>query len=310
MERLREKMAAAIERAKADDPKALRAELALARKRIAELEKAPAKVETKTKDVPALSAKDRTVIERSASMLENARDEIKVLLGDMGSEIARATGLVDSLRATLGVPRVSVGDPHFTLPTLPATPRPAYFLNEQHTTHISKSQARAERAAARVAAGPGDAEVGNGGLRRILVALAQRPHGLTNSQIGVRAQLAQSGSFRTYVSKARVNGWIAENGAVKTITDAGLAALGGYEPLPTGDSLVAYWLNELGGGAARLLTAFVEAKGATLTNEEAATAAELEFQSGSFRTYMSKLRTLQLIERDGKGHRASAELFD
>jgi hypothetical protein len=41
------------------------------------------------------------------------------------------------------------------------------------------------------------------------------------------------------------------------ITEAGIAALGAYEPLPTGTALRDYWLNDLGrtSGAARMLEA-------------------------------------------------------
>jgi len=162
--------------------------------------------------------------------------------------------------------------------------------------------------AARVEAGPGDASVGNGGLRRSLIALAQRPQGLNNSQLGVRAQLAQSGSFRNYLSKARTQGWISEQGPTKFITQAGLSALGGYTELPSGSQLLEHWQRELGGGAARLLSAFADAYPRALANDDVAKAAGLEI-SGSFRNYMSKLRTLQLIERMDGGHVASEELF-
>src|SRR5205807_2162280 len=50
-------------------------------------------------------------------------------------------------------------------------------------------------------------EIG-GGLRRMMIALAQRP-GLSKRQLGVRAGLSStSGTFGTYLSRLRNNGWI------------------------------------------------------------------------------------------------------
>jgi hypothetical protein len=142
-----------------------------------------------------------------------------------------------------------------------------------------------------------------------MVALAQRPQGLTNSQIGVRAGMSsKSGTFSTYISRARGNGWIEGRGALR-ITDAGLEALGPYEELPTGPELLAHWLSELGsGGASRLLRVIAEAYPRSLSNQEAAEAAGLSPKSGTFSTYLSRLRKLQLVE--GRGElRASEELF-
>jgi hypothetical protein len=154
-------------------------------------------------------------------------------------------------------------------------------------------------------------EVGSGGLRRILTALAQRQDGLTNRQIGVRAGLSsKSGTFSTYISKGRSNGWIADRGDRRVITEAGLAALGDYEPLPAGRDLLDHWLRELGeSGAARLLKAVADAYPAGLTNAEAGERANLSHGSGTFSTYLSKLRTLELVT--GRGElRASDELFE
>lgn len=141
--------------------------------------------------------------------------------------------------------------------------------------------------------------------------MAQRPQGLTQRALGVRAGLSsRSGTFATYLSRGRSEGWIlgAGNQAIR-ITDAGLKALGIYDPLPEGRELLAYWLNELDGGAARILQALAEAYPRSLSREDTATRASLSGASGTFATYLSKLRTLELIS--GKGEiRASEELFD
>lgn len=152
--------------------------------------------------------------------------------------------------------------------------------------------------------------LGKTGLRRMLIALAQRPQGLNRRQLGVRATLSsKSGTFDTYLSKARTNGWIDGTGDLR-ITDAGLKALGSYTPLPEGRELLAHWLGDLGSsGAARMLRALADSYPKALTRSELGVAANLSDSSGTFDTYLSKLRTLELIE--GRGElRASEELFE
>ena len=88
-----------------------------------------------------------------------------------------------------------------------------------------------------------------------------------------------------------------------------LSALGSYDPLPEGRDLLEHWLGELGeSGAARILRALAEAYPKALTQTDLGAAANLSENSGTFATYLSKLRTLELIT--GRGElRASEELF-
>jgi len=149
----------------------------------------------------------------------------------------------------------------------------------------------------------------SGGMRRMLIALAQRP-GLTKKQLGVRAGLSsQSGTFGTYLGHLRSNGWIDGADAIR-ITPAGQSALGSYEPLPEGRDLLAYWLNELGqSGAGRMLANLAEVYPSSLTREELGERAAISSSSGTFGTYLGKLRTLELIQ-GGHELRASHEFFE
>jgi len=323
LEAVRRQMAETIERAKQDDPKALR-------KRIAELEKRIAnppapKAEAKMlKASAALTAKDRKALEAVATKLDalgrqvakDVLDHVAKLnerLETFDTMLAKGSTIASELRSALNPsppPSTGARSAPMIIGMKPTPPGVKVYRSQEeaHRAHPSLVPPPGPVLAARVEAGPGDASVGNGGLRRILIALAQRPQGLNNSQLGVRAQLAQSGSFRNYLSKARTQGWISEQGPTKFITQAGLSALGGYTELPSGSQLLEHWQRELGGGAARLLSAFADAYPRALANDDVAKAAGLEI-SGSFRNYMSKLRTLQLIERMDGGHVASEELF-
>jgi hypothetical protein len=141
-------------------------------------------------------------------------------------------------------------------------------------------------------------DVGSGGKRRMLVALAQRPQGMSAKQLGIRAGLSSSsGTFGTYLGELRSAGWIVGERSHLQITEAGTGALGNYEPLPTGQALLEYWLAELGdSGAARMLRALGDAYPDALTKDALAEAAGMSAGSGTFGTYLGKLRSLELCE--------------
>lgn len=280
-DRLRAIIGTAVKEAEANDPKRLKAQIAELNRALSS--KAPAAVHA-----PAVAPDPRALREAEERGKRQGFEEAR--------PIHHAEGVKEGLRmAQLAVARVEAPDPKVAtikprvavpVPAAPPpTPRPA-------------------------PSAPTDTgEVGSGGLRRIMIALAQCPKGLTNRQIGVRAGLSsKSGTFSTYLSRARTNGWITGRGVLE-ITQEGLAALGSYEPLPSGPALLDHWLRELGdSGAARLLRAVAAAYPASLSNAEAAERASLSSNSGTFSTYLSKLRTLELVE--GRGElRASDDLF-
>jgi hypothetical protein len=270
---LRERMAETVERAKADDPKALRAEIA---KLKAELAKKPpvTVLEPERVEVPVIPQRVKDLVN------ESRQSAIQL--------VAKLAALTDAAVDGVGIPRAPA----------PA-PRSAPIPRAVHASVSFKNPG-------------GDPGVGKGGLRRILIALAQRPTGLTNRQIGIRAGLSsQSGTFSNYLSRARQSGWVADEGEKRRITQAGLDALGSFDALPEGAELLAHWLGELGqSGASRMLQALADAYPETLTNEEIGKAAGVSHESGTFSNYMSRLRGLELITGGRGSTRMSEELAD
>lgn len=291
------KLAASIEEAEAKDP-------VLLQRRIRELEQQLAKCGGAT---PA----------NLAAEYARGRED--------GFEAGKAAGLalrgtsVDTLLRTIGDARASMHEELGAIEQMVETWR----TNSEAMSVSAATIAAPKRdmppavkhpgqfAELRKSASSGDSAVGTGGLRRMLIALAQRPSGMSARALGVRAGMSSSsGTFATYLAKARTEGWIEGSRDGMRITAHGIKALGAYHPLPTGSELLAYWLSELGNsGAARLLRELARAYPRALTKDQAAERAELSASSGTFATYCAKLRTLELIS--GRGElKASEELFD
>ncbi len=293
---IKERMAETITRAKLEDPEELRAELARREKRIGELQR---ELDRALKATKTEKIEIRTPIEDELEKLASINAKTDALLAEaraLGSIVAEA--MKHALGANQSAERLRSDHMRVT--------------GSGHVPESSSAErGRKPATTKRPTNGVSNNEVGRGGLRRILIALAQCPDGLSNKQIGVRAGLSSgSGTFATYLGRARSNGWIVGDGAGRRrITDAGITALGSYDPLPTGSALLDHWLGELGnGGAMRLLRAIAEAYPQGLGRDAAAERAKLSAGSGTFATYLGKLRTLELISGSAQ-LRASDDLF-
>ena len=313
LEALKDKMSATIEKAKADDPKELR-------KQIVELKKQAA--------VSGYKAGENIPAERLQAQYEKGvqaeRRRIRAEVGKPLSAIRQKLGKMLPLRIEViepgGIYKLDLGHGPLadldavieqlgkTAPVPSETSQPVQRPKEigRLLPRIGKQTGRSED--------NGSSEVGKGGVQRMLIALAQRP-GLSPRQLGVRAGLSsKSGTFGTYLAKARSNCWIEGEGKGKgsslRITEAGRKALGSYEPLPTGSELLDYWQRELGGGAAKMLDVLAEAYPKPITAEELGQLANLSHSSGTFGTYLSRLRTLELITGDRGALKASEEFFE
>jgi hypothetical protein len=157
----------------------------------------------------------------------------------------------------------------------------------------------------------GSSELGKSGLRRMLIALAQNPDGLSDSKLGLRADVSvKGGSFDSYLSKGRRSGWIDGERSKLKITALGLTALGPFDPLPTGRALLDFWLNKLGNsGTSRMLDVLSRMYPKRLTAAELGKHAGVSVDGGSFDSYLSKLRGFDLVTGDRATLKASEEFF-
>jgi len=148
------------------------------------------------------------------------------------------------------------------------------------------------------------------GERRILTAVAQYPQGRSKVQVAILSGYAPNGGgFNNYLGALRTRGFIQGNGDRLTITEAGIEALGSWEPLPTGSALIDYWRSRLGKAERLILEALTQVYPDALTKEEVAAKAGYEANGGGFNNALGRLRTLELVQGRG-GIRASDNLFD
>jgi uncharacterized protein len=107
------------------------------------------------------------------------------------------------------------------------------------------------------------------GERRILTALAQYPQGRSKVQVAVLAGYAATGGgFNNYLGALRSRGLIEGYGDRLGITEAGIQALGSWEPLPTGPGLIDHWRGRLGKAERLILETLTQVYADALTKEE------------------------------------------
>lgn len=285
LEAFKTKMSATIEKAKENDVSLLRRTIADQKREIQKLQVAkPA--ETKIQEVPALPPE----------LVKQIKD-----IWDVRANMMRELNVTTELMR-------NVFNALHKFEKHPARLTPQNFPPGGHAAQKHSMPVRVPaRSVTRQPAPAGNGDI-SGGLRRMMVALAQREL-LSKRQLGVRAGLSStSGTFGTYLGRLRASGYVDGVGDRLSLTPAGRDALGNYDPLPEGRDLLNYWLGQLGGGGAgRMLSVLAEVYPQALTKEELGERANISHGSGTFGTYLGKLRTLELIE--GRGELAASKEF-
>lgn len=289
-------MATTIERAKADDPKALR-------RRIAELERQltqkpvaaePVRIEV---PVPVTTDADRMEFAALISRFEHlVLNESGGLFRELKDVMASGEALVQRVRSAVeSAPTSSRGE---------AVPARGHVVPRRTpAAHDSTSTDPLRQAKSKVmpTSPAGDDQKLTKMQKAIASALAT--HGtLSQRQIGLFTGYAhKSGSFANSLSGLRTRGYIEGGGQAISITTAGHDALnanGGYEPLPTGRDLVDWWLNRLPRAQAAMLGALLEVFPDPLSVDELAERTGYAAGSGSFANNRSKLNVAELIHGD------------
>lgn len=290
LDELRAIMGDAVAEAEANDPKALKAQIADLKKQLSG--KVAVTVATGGKlDEEIKAAVDKAIAEARPKIFAEGRR-----VGDAEGEkraLARAADAVAGLKsgdATLAaLPARAATSATVSTLSPPTKPSPAPAITSAQrapTTGVQIPKAE----------------------RLILTALAQYPSGRTKSQVALLTGYSSAGGgFKNALGALRSKGWI-EGSHILRATDKGAEALGPFDPLPLGEALLQHWYGQLGKAERAILTALAQSYPAALTKDQIAQRAGYDSGGGGFKNALGRLRTLELIT--GRGElKASDDLF-
>lgn len=266
LEKLRDKMAATIERVEADDPKVLK-------RRIAELEKRPTGERVRVVEVEKPYPVEVSVL---------TEDDRRLI----GSVLANIEDLEPLLRRA-----VSGG------PSIPVVTKPEKVLSPPQ----APKQELPARKQLSILESSDDIKL-SGAEKKILGVLAQYgEQGRTTTQVAIlTGYSSKGGGFRNALGSLRTKGLIDRTDPIH-ITDVGIATLGDdWEPLPQGEGLFEHWMAKLSKAESRSLAVLHDAYPHSLTAVQVAERAGYEAAGGGFRNALGKLRTLELISGYGE----------
>jgi hypothetical protein len=141
------------------------------------------------------------------------------------------------------------------------------------------------------------------GARRMLESLCRwYPEGLTEGQLATQAGMKRSsGTYSSYKSNLRTAGVMAERDGRVFATEHGMTLIGQVEGAPhTTAEVLAIWKPKLKPGAWRLFEVIFRAQGEPISIEDLCREAGFQ-KSGTLSSYLSNLRTAQLIVARGRG---------
>lgn len=263
---------------------------------LAALATALAPTRTTEDDVVAQLRDELTRLRRELAVAKNAPPREKVVERIVEIPASVDPKIVDGLRhvlAELAAVVHSLAEPQ-PAQTAPAAPE---AVSRRHP------EEPAQPSAVDPAASAGSTTKLRSGAHRMVVALAQMaPLRLTKSQWGTVSHLKTSGgTWSTYLSDIRRAGFVDENSAGYTLTDAGFDYLGARPAPLTPSELQDHYRGILRRGAATMLDALIDAYPDPLSREALGAAAEISTSGGTFSTYLSDLTRNGLARKTDGG---------
>lgn len=271
---LKDRLSTIEAEAKANDPKALKAEIAALKRDL---------VSKPTQPVMDPQAEQRAYDRGLAEGLARGESRAKEALAAAESRLKEVLGAIEAVGLLLDSP------------VSPPIPRPRRVLIAQP----------ARAAPARRSVSLNDVKLPPG-ERAVLIAAAQFGS-VEREQLTVLTGYKRS-SRDAYIQRLREKGLIVVSGSTVSPTDEGLEALPhDYEPLPTGEGLQAYWLAKLPEGERRVLSVLIEAYPNSIPRADIDAATG--YRRSSRDAYLQRMKAKRLWEADGSSVRASEALF-
>jgi hypothetical protein len=309
---IKAKLATVAKETVANDPKSLRAEIAKLRTANATLERQMTDAVTAkiVADPDAMEKARKQGFEQAekklvAAMRRELNAKLKEGLAAMRKHAAQAIDHIDDELREINAKDAELGitfDPPSPLPP-PAAVKSAL---------ASLPRAPVARPVQRHSEGNGH-DRPLGAERKPLAALAAvTPAGMTEGQWRVAAGFKNSGTWSTYRGRLLGAGRIEQRGDIWFATEQGVADLGDNVPTmpPPGKELVEFWISRIS-GVGPILRRLAEVYPEAIERDQLAADVGLVSTSGTYSTYLGRLRTPGLIEvgRD-KMVRASPMLME
>jgi hypothetical protein len=136
---------------------------------------------------------------------------------------------------------------------------------------------------------------------------------LDEKDSGMLAEAGYSAKSRhvdNTLAALRSNGYVVGGRDGIEITDAGMNALGAYDPLPTGTDLRDYWMRELDKAASVFLGVVCDVYPNSITRDELAVKANYSPSSRHVDNTLAQLRSRELVSGGRDAIRASESLFE
>lgn len=294
--RLGKLIAETIERAQDNEPAALKRKIAELKQKVQKLEQSAPKPAVQTKieriEVPVLTPENQAVL----NQIESWMKEINATMG-MAKEFI---GQLPSLRRDIMDKLTIINRVSRPIPT-PVMPKPRAISAPKPVPALAEHAVEVEIDLKDIRLGKCE--------RSILIALSQYPQGRSGIQLAVLTGYSlNSGSFKNALGRLRTYQLITRTHPIE-ITDDGKTVLGdGWEPLPTGQDLIDYWLDRLSKCEKAILNRLLAVYPEGMTPGQLGEDTGYSPSSGSFKNALGRLRTLELIQR-GQPIKASEHFF-
>lgn len=313
------KFAKLVEEHKANDPKALKVELAKVKGEKAALEKqmanaVAAKVIEKpvekivhVADPKAMAAAEQRGIAYGRAMGERfAFIEATKLFDDAIGRLKTTQARADERIAALHKATDAAATKFEKDSKSGSSPSSAVAPMGRQATVCTPMRAETLAVSART---PSPVASGDGTLppgERAVLGAAIQFDGVDRDQLSVITGYKRS-SRDAYIQRLREKGFVEANGQSVTPTEAGRAALPDYEPLPTGAALQDYWRDRLPDGERKVLEFLIGRYPDHAQREEIDEATG--YKRSSRDAYIQRLKSRRLVITNGGGVTASETLF-
>lgn len=277
---LQAKMADTIARVKAEDPRELQKTIVALKQEIVALKKQP----PKAPDIP--KSKDDVSWVAENKRLAREVDHLKVILKKIRGLVSDYGLIPDKQPATAAIARPDPHAPQLPVKLIPEKTQPRIVWS------ASGDLGKADRA--------------------LLIVLAQRqPRPTTRNQVGIMGGYSiKSSHLDNTISSLRVRGLLSGSSEGLRITESGLSQLGDYDPPPSGQQLVNWWLAKVGTAEGAILSNLVKVYPHRLSRQEISERTGYSSQSSHLDNSISRLRTLDLVEGRSDGIKASDVFFE